>query len=548
MLLAAFLCLFLTAPWACVHAAFNQTIRPAVDQEPTQPAVTIAQGTYLGLSTDVNGHSLETFLGVRYAAAPIRARRFQKPRFPSSGNQTYNATAYASTCYQATAGPHSEDCLFLNIIRPHGLSSYTKLPVMIFIHGGSFQFGSGDQADGRNIVAESVAAGAPVIWISINYRLGVFGFLGGSSVLSAAKAGSAVLNPGMYDTRMAMRWVQTNIASFRGNPNKVTLVGQSAGAFIIGNNLLANKGNPGGLFQAVIMESGSPGSASTSPPDHPKVDETFAKISDAQGLNPFMPVQDFQVDGFFFSAPPHVLVAKGKFATVPVISGCMHDEGTGGAPKTLSDPAALEDWFRTVAVINSSNATLVDKVLNTLFKLYPDDNTLGSPYYNSPTSVSVGTTNTSDPYFPPATNQFKRAAALYGAWRYEAPHRKFILQRYHALSSGVWSYRWSQHDASVAEYLGVTHSSELPYLFGNTTGNNGGAYAPLSKTLQRAWISFANFHDPRRLGTFYWPPFSASGRSMIDFKGEDTTVIQETYRESPLMYFKSAEAAQVLSS
>ncbi|KAL9931397.1 hypothetical protein V8E36_009794 [Tilletia maclaganii] len=213
------------------------------------------------------------------------------------------------------------------------------------------------------------------------------------------------------------------------------------------------------------------------------------------GLLPFMPVQDFQADGFWFSAPARTLVNNGQFATVPVIAGYTLDEGTGGAPKNLQNGQQFADWVRRVTFADTSNARLTDRVLSNILRLFPKDVNQGSPFPNRPTGASAGTTDTADPYFSPAWNQFKRAASFYAAWRYTAPHHRFLRQRHAARSSGIWSYVFAQHDRHVQAWRGVTHSAELPYVFG--IGAGSGLYPPLSKTIQRAWISFVNFHDPR---------------------------------------------------
>ncbi|KAL9931389.1 hypothetical protein V8E36_009786 [Tilletia maclaganii] len=513
---------------------------------------------------------------------------FQKPQALGASNKVYSVTKFRESCIQG--GPsdqHWEDCLFLNVIRPAVLNSTAtgKLPVMVWIHGGGFQWGSGN-IDGTRLVAESIALNAPIIFVSMNYRLGAFGFLGGSAMLSAAKSGAAALNVGMYDTRFALRWVHSHIAAFGGDPRRVTLAGQSAGAFIVGNTLLSNGQKTGGLYQAAIMDSGSPGSASTLPPDHPRLDQTFSQIARAVGcptedpnlaclksisaaklgaasyamvqsfsktpqlgLFPFMPLQDFQVDGFWFSAPPHRMVHNGQIATVPVISGVNLDEGTDGAPKDLDTSDAFKNWVRKVAFVDTSDSSLANKVMTNLLRLFPDDVRAGSPFPNTPTGASAGNTDPSNPFFQPASNQFKRAASFYGAWRYIAPHRKFLQARVAAKSGEVWSYLFAQQDRQVEPYRGVTHSAELPYVFGNVSDmSSAGFYAPLSRTIQRAWISFVNYHDPRRIHNLDWPPYTASGQLALELKGQAVGVIKDTYRSAQLAYIKSNDASTVLSS
>ncbi|KAK0536587.1 hypothetical protein OC842_001946 [Tilletia horrida] len=551
------------------------------------PSVELAQGQLVGSAQAVDGQALDAFLGVRYAQPPVGPLRFAKPQPVAASNEMINATQFGPACFQNIPnGNFSEDCLFLNLYRPSDPADREKLPVMLFVHGGSFQFGTGNQANGSRIVAESVRAGAPVIWISINYRLGLFGFLGGSSVLAAAQSGSAALNPGMYDVRLALEWVKANIEAFGGDPYRVTLMGQSAGAFITGNQLLANGGDTKGLFQSAIMQSGSPGSASTLPPNHPQLDQTFANISalvncpvapidlsclkavDATtlsaaannitssfysswhtGLLPYMPVQDTLVDGFFFSAPAHELVAQGRFSTVPIISGCNHDEGTGGAPHDLANATVFEQWLQAVAIADTSDQARTSRVVNSIFTLYPDDVTLGAPYPSQANPVSAGLSNISDPFYPPSTNNFKRAAAFYGDWRYVAPHRQFLIKRSNKAQNGVWSYLFAQHDLNVAASRGVSHAAEMPYVFGNTSDSSSpGLYLPLSKQMQRAFISFANFHDPSKLDNLVWPQFDSEQRTTMQFKGMDTRAISRYFNEDRLSYLKSDEAAAVLSS
>ncbi|KAK0545000.1 hypothetical protein OC844_007405, partial [Tilletia horrida] len=304
----------------------------------------------------------------------------------------------------------------------------------------------------------------------------------------------------MYDVRLALEWVKANIPVFGGDPDRVTLMDQSAGAFITGNQLLPNGGNTRHLFQSAIMQSDSPGSASTLPPDYPQLDQAFASISasfscpfaradlsylkaiDATalssaannitsafyaswhtGLLPYMPVQDTLVDGFSFPAPPHELVSNGKFAMVPLISSCNQDEGAGGAPKDLADATMFENWLQTVAIADTSNATRTARVVKELFALYPDNVTLGAPHPSQATLVSAGLTSTSDPFYPPWTNTFRRVAVFYGDWRYVASHRKFMIEGLNKAKNGLWSYLFAQHDLNVAASGGVSHASEMIY-------------------------------------------------------------------------------------
>lgn len=149
----------------------------------------------------------------------------------------------------------SEDCLTLNVVRPHGVTQADRLPFGFWIHGGgNYEGGNSDPRYNLSfIVQQSVEAGKPFIGVGVNYRLQGFGFLFGNEVLEAGAA-----NIGLHDQRLALRWVQENIAAFGGDPAKVTVWGESAGASDIGAHLLAYRGRDEGLFRAAIMESGAP--------------------------------------------------------------------------------------------------------------------------------------------------------------------------------------------------------------------------------------------------------------------------------------------------
>ena len=218
--------------------------------------VTTKAGTFLGLSTSVlvDGVSLEVhqFLGIPYAEAPVRDLRFRKPVAKQPFYGVYDATYHRAMCPQG--GPQiipltkfniSEDCLMLNIYAPgnSSKSNYSRA-VIIYIHGGAFTTG------GSNLYSGNVlSAHGNVIIVTINYRLSVFGFL---STGNKAMPG----NFGLWDQHLAIKWVHENIAAFGGDPNRVVLLGQSAGSISAIYQALY-PGNKG-LFKGVIAESGTP--------------------------------------------------------------------------------------------------------------------------------------------------------------------------------------------------------------------------------------------------------------------------------------------------
>lgn len=196
-------------------------------------------------------HGVERFVGIPYAAAPTGSLRWTPPRPAARWPGVREATAFGNPCpvLPSGNGPRSEteDCLDVNVWRPAGVRAGARLPVHVFIHGGGLTNGSGAQNDESKLVRET-----GVIGVSLNYRLGVFGFLG---LPALTKEGGESGNYGFMDQQAALRWVQRNIAAFGGNPAAVTVDGESAGGWSVCGHLVS----PGsrGLFARAVIQSGS---------------------------------------------------------------------------------------------------------------------------------------------------------------------------------------------------------------------------------------------------------------------------------------------------
>lgn len=218
----------------------------------SNPLVRTAYGDVQGVRTDKS----QQFLGIPYAAQPVGPLRWQKPTAPPAWEpRIYNATSHKPGCPQKYCSKYlpnascpiqtSEDCLYLNIWTPLDATNTSGYPVMVFIHGGSFKWGSGSNFvyDGNNM-----ASMGKVVLVNIDYRLGLLGFL-----YTGDGPDDAHGNYGIQDQRFALQWVQQNIANFGGDPNKVTLFGQSAGAQSTFIQMMSSKTD--GLFRAAILES-----------------------------------------------------------------------------------------------------------------------------------------------------------------------------------------------------------------------------------------------------------------------------------------------------
>ncbi|XP_040360869.2 acetylcholinesterase-like [Ixodes scapularis] len=234
-----------------------ETVRPVVGD---LPHVRVDSGLIAGTRVQVAEKEVEAFLGIPYAVPPIGELRFKKPQPTLPWNGTYNASSKPSPCWQLDLhfiengalnySSASEDCLYLNIWRPMSPCLKTnscdkKLPVVVFIHGGAFQWGDSSLFlyDPANFVAMS-----DVVFVTFNYRLSILGFL---SLEIPALPG----NMGLWDQNLVLKWVQKNIANFGGDPNEVTLSGQSAGAISVGLHAISPHSQ--GLFKRAILQSGT---------------------------------------------------------------------------------------------------------------------------------------------------------------------------------------------------------------------------------------------------------------------------------------------------
>ncbi|KAH7952422.1 hypothetical protein HPB52_023271 [Rhipicephalus sanguineus] len=248
---------------ASVSAVFSAMLVSALALLPENaPIVRTECGLVTGQTLTVSGQKVDAFYGVPYAEPPVQELRFRKPVPARPWNGTFRATSKPPPCAQTNHFHtdnvtlyyglfNSEDCLYLNVWRPtkpckDTVSCKANLPVIVFIHGGAFQWG--DSAiflhDGANFVALS-----NVVFVSFNYRLNVFGFL-------SADTGELPGNWGLWDQNLLLKWVQRNIAFFGGDPKQVTLLGQSAGAISAAIHAVSPYGE--GLFKRMIMLSGSP--------------------------------------------------------------------------------------------------------------------------------------------------------------------------------------------------------------------------------------------------------------------------------------------------
>ncbi|PWZ02862.1 alpha/beta-hydrolase [Testicularia cyperi] len=569
---------------ASARPSLTPILGRASQEKVSSPTIKLKQGKVQGYTDD--NYGLDVFLGVPYAKAPVGKLRFAKPVPIDASNDVIDATKFGDVCMQVnnTRGidvTMSEDCLHIDVIRPQGVKAGAKLPVLTWIYGGAFQVGATDFYNASQLVQRSVDAGKPIVFAAISYRVGAFGFLGGSEL---AKSKSATPNAGLYDQRLGFKWIRDNIAKFGGDPKRVTIFGQSAGAMSVALQTFAYDGNTHNLFHAAIMQSGGVAPGPLLTPTHPTVEKTYVDLAAGVGCNssangtkllsclrqaeasalltvsaalttkaagtfPIPGLQAFLplVDGDLITDYPHVNFAKGKLADIPVITGNALDEGPQFVSHYLNNTSDFETWLRSGAVIynTSYTETAIQKVL----ELYPDTPAEGSPYENAGTATSAATAaNDSRVYEPLETNQYKRAASFFGDFVFGAHRRAYLSGATKAGRKNrnkTWSYIFSQNDKypnGTGNPLGPHHGVDNAYIFIQPDGRTKDP--TIAEKFPLAWISFAYYHDPTTLTGLDWQVYTKNS-SILQFKGDDIRMIPDTFRKEAMQALINNKAAKV---
>ncbi len=450
-----------------------------------------AQGKVAGKT--INDGKVKAFLGLPYAAPPVGDLRWKAPQPPLKWKGKRDATKFGAHCAQLHVyddmvfqdGVNSEDCLFLNVYAPAAAKSSSKLPVMFWIHGGGYSGGASSEPrhNGDFLPLKGV------VLVTINYRLGVFGFLATADL--AKEADGATGNYGLQDQVAALRWVKENIKNFGGDPGNVTIFGESAGSFAVSTLMAAPSAR--GLFQKAIGESGAAFS-DPAPTDvleaREKADGAWVdslgvkslaelralptdKILDAVKAKraSFWPV----VDGKFLTEPVPDTFASGKQAHVPLLAGWNRDEGSFFAMR----PITVEQFKAMIQGLYKDRA-------EEFLKLYPADTDAEALR----SAVDYGSDN----------------FIAFGTWKWIEAHKKTgesPIYRYHFELAATPS---KFHPGTFA-----FHSDEIEYVFGTLDTRPGAVWRPedrkLSEEMMGYWTNFAKTGDPNGAGLPEWPRY-----------------------------------------
>ena len=451
-------------------------------------------------SGDLAGDSLATggavFKGIPYATAPTGTRRWQSPQAVAGWRGTRAATAYGAACEQPSQGWNdsvvasmSEDCLYLNVWTP-SIKPKARLPVMVWIHGGAFTGGAGTDPlfAGEELVKKGV------VLVTLNYRLGIFGFYAHPDLTRESIHRSSG-NFGLEDQMAALQWVRDNIAAFGGDAGKITVFGQSAGGMSIVTLLASPLIN--GKLQGAIIESG----ALLAVPPLKRLKDAEATGTEFSGADSLQSMRELSAAGLLKRFGSFAMTHRGS-RMAPVIDGYV----------LSADPAEIFGQHQEdkVPLIIGNNARegfgrlSEDELAGAIKQFYGVDAAAALPLYA-----------TTDPVLGPPSSQ----------WLTDTSFRcsaVVMASRHSTAGAPVYSYQFEQ-SIPGREGDGAAHSYELPYVFGNLlpsgplAGPFSAADRQLSNVMLSYWTNFAKHGDPNNAGLPSWPKFGPATGSYMRF-------------------------------
>ncbi len=473
--------------------------------------------TDTGLISGANGTTpgVRVYKGIPYAKPPVGELRWKAPQAPAAWTGVRQATEFGASCmqvpypenspYYSPLGKVGEDCLYLNVWTA-AKSAKERRPVMVWIHGGGYTRGSGSTAtyDGENFAKKGV------VLVTVNYRLGIFGFFAHPELTRESDVHSSG-NYGLEDMVKALEWVQKNIAAFGGDPKRVTIFGESAGSSAV--NFLMASPLAKGLFQRVIGESGAnfgrhstlaeaekEGAAVATRIGAPSIAAMRAKSAD--DLQKVQGAFRATVDGWFLPQDVATIFAQGKQSDVPVIAGYNHDESR-----------TLQPW-----PANANLKTFLDQThrrygsfAGEFLKLYPaaSDAEAADAHYTSTRDQGMG-------------------------WEM----RTWVREQTKSGKSPAYLYFFTRIPPGPnAERYRAYHAAEIQYVFGNLNAKRPweDADRKVSDAMSSYWVNFATTGNPNGKGLLKWPTYDAKSDPSMVFG--DTIQVQHDVNKAGLDFF-----------
>ncbi len=457
----------------------------------------VAQGELQGQAKG----AVSAFLGVPFAAPPTGDRRWQPPGPPQAWTGVRRADHFSASCQQTITpgglgpwtaeyvvnGDVSEDCLFLNVWTPAS-SPRAKLPVLVWIHGGAFTSGSGSVPiyDGTGLAAKGI------VLVTINYRLGVYGFLAHPQ-LTAESPAHASGNYGLLDQVEALRWLQANIAAFGGDPARVTIAGQSAGAASV-HHLIATP-LAKGLFRRAIAQSGS--GMGISVPDRARAEAHGVRLAEAAGVRSIAELRALSTRQLSDAVAKMPADADGlRFG--PIVDGLLLPDDNVVGANTNDTPILTGMTAQEMVGLNPDAGKVTPAALRAqVEKTYGGSASDMLALYPAADEAAANAS-------VEALARDRGLAATY-LW---ARHREKVTK--HPIYIYLWTH--AEPGPEAARYKAF-HSSEIPYVF-DTLGAAPRPFSDddhqLAALMSSYWVNWTKNGDPDGDGLPRWPRFGST--------------------------------------
>jgi para-nitrobenzyl esterase len=470
--------------------------------------VKIANGVVEGV---VSENGIRMFKGIPFAQPPVGPLRWKAPQPVRNWTGVRKADAFGPKCMQRSvfsdmefrSNGTSEDCLYLNVWTP-AKPAAERLPVLVYFFGGGFMAGDGSEYryDGESMARKGI------VTVTVNYRLGIFGFLAHPELTKEAPY-HASGNYGLLDQNAALRWVRQNIAAFGGDPNRVTIAGESAGSISVSAQVASPLSKD--LIAGAILESGSLIGTLT-PQPLARAEEQgvkFAAAVEAKTLAVLRAIPAEQIleasakpglgrfntaiDGYLFPKDVAGILDAGEQAHVPLLAGANTEEANARAILGRNEPTP-ENYAKAVRALYPGDA-------EEILKLYPGD---------TPEQVlDSATALASDRFIAYSTWGFTERQRKTGGkpvyrYLYARPRPKFL---------GGYQQAAGEPAPNPPAARGAVHSAEIEYAMGNLSTNKHWAWGPedykVSELMQAYFANFVKTGNPNGSGLPVWPAYDA---------------------------------------
>lgn len=509
---------------------------------------------------------VESFRGIPFAKPPTGPLRLKPPVRLEDPLEDFDATGIAPACPQLFVSNEArdllsktldllldipflepltgqEDCLTITVQRPKGTKEGDNLPVLFWIFGGGFALGGTNMYDASSLLAQGIGQDQPFVFVAVNYRVAGFGFMPGSEILEDGSA-----NLGLLDQRMGLEWVADNIASFGGDPEKVTIWGESAGSISVFDQMALYGGDAQykgkELFRGAIMNSGS--IVPADPVDCPKGQAVYDQVVDRAGCagsedtlaclrevdyDTFLDATNSvpgllsynsvalsylpRPDGDALPDSPDILASSGQYHAVPMIIGDQEDEGTLFSlfQSNLTSTEDLAEYFNDLFF----NSATVEE-LTGLIDTYDPAKREGSPFRTG--------------IFNDVYPGFKRLSAILGDLVFTLTRRVFLDMALVANPDvPAWSYLASYNYGTPV--MGTFHGSDLLQVFYGIWPNNA------AKSSRTYYFNFLYNLDPNKGVTKYaeWPRYDSSDRELLWFEtGNRNSFLKDDFRDDSFQW------------